>query len=208
MVRHDEYVHITDSRGVVRPFDHVVIATHADQALALLDEPSPLEAELLGKFAYAPNRAVLHRDPRWMPARKRLWSSWNYIKDKAGFDEELCLTYWMNRLQKLETSTNLFVTLNPSGEIHPKAIEGTFDYSHPVFSAAAMQAQKSLWSMQGLRRTWFCGSYFGYGFHEDGAQSGLAVAEQLGGIHRPWKVDNESGRITFSEGHMRTEAAE
>ena len=208
VVRHNSYAHIADTRGVVRPFDHVVIATHADQALKMLDEPNELESRLLAKFAYEPNRAVLHHDPRWMPKRKRLWASWNYLKKGPGLDSHLCLTYWMNRLQGLTTHTNLFVTLNPSSEIHPKAVVGTFDYSHPVFSADAIAAQEGLWAMQGLRRTWFCGSYFGYGFHEDGLQSGLAVAEQLGGVRRPWQVENESDRIYLPGSGSRIEAAE
>ena len=208
VVRHNDYVHLADARGVMRPFDHVVIATHADQALDILDEPNALETEYLESFTYEQNKAVLHRDSRWMPKRKRLWSSWNYLKTGDDFDGDLCLTYWMNRLQNLKTDTNLFVTLNPSSDIHPKAIEGTYHYTHPVFSAGAIEAQECLWSIQGLRRTWFCGSYFGYGFHEDGAQSGLAVAEQLGGIRRPWQVKEESGRIFLPDGGRRIEAAE
>ena len=207
VVRHQNYVHIADGRGVVRPFDQVVIATHADQALRLLDEPDALEQRLLGSFGYQTNRAVLHRDARFMPRRKGLWSSWNYLKTGEGEDASLCVTYWMNRLQNLTARTNLFVTLNPPGEIHPKAVEAVYDYDHPVFDAAAIAAQHNLWALQGIRRTWYCGSYFGFGFHEDGAQSGLAVAEQLGGVRRPWRVENESGRIPLAtQGFM--EAAE
>lgn len=197
VVRHPNYVHITDERGIARPFDHVVIATHADQALALLDQPDPLEARLLSPFSYQENTAVLHRDTRWMPKRKRLWSSWNYLKQNDAADSDLCVTYWMNRLQHLNTDTNLFVTLNPFDEIHPKTVEASFVYEHPVFNAETMAAQKNLGALQGTNRTWFCGSYFGYGFHEDGAQSGLAVAEQLGGVRRPWNVANESTRIAL-----------
>jgi len=197
VVRHANYVHIADQRGVMRPFDQVVIATHADQALRLLHEPDALEQRLLGSFSYQTNRAVLHRDARFMPRRKRLWSSWNYLKTGDGEDGSLCVTYWMNRLQNLESETNLFVTLNPPGEIHPKAVEAVCDYDHPVFDAAAVAGQQNLWALQGTRRTWYCGSYFGFGFHEDGTQSGLAVAEQLGGVRRPWRVENESGRISL-----------
>jgi predicted NAD/FAD-binding protein len=207
VVRHTNYIHITDERGVVRPFDHVVIATHADQAIRLLDEPDPLEAKLLGAFEYQTNWAVLHRDRRWMPRRKKLWSSWNYLKRRKGFEDDLCVTYWMNRLQNLKTNTNLFLTLNPTAQIHPKAIEAVFDYDHPVFSASAIEAQKSLWAIQGTQRTWFCGSYFGYGFHEDGVQSGLAVAEQLGQLRRPWQVIGESDRIHLPD-PAAVEAAE
>ncbi|MDA7947068.1 MAG: FAD-dependent oxidoreductase [Hyphomicrobiaceae bacterium] len=208
VVRHDRYVHIVDARGVMRPFDHVVIAAHADQALKMIDEPHALEARHLGQFDYEPNRAVLHTDRRWMPQRKRLWSSWNYLKNGTGHEQRLSLSYWMNRLQNLKTKTNLFVTLNPTDEIHPKAVIERFNYTHPIFNAAAIIAQKQLWNIQGLRRTWFCGSYFGYGFHEDGLQSGLAVAEQLGGMRRPWRVENESGRIALPQEAVRIEAAE
>lgn len=200
VVRHANYALVADSQGAVRPFDHVVIATHADQALRLLDDPDPAEANLLGAFGYQRNRAVLHRDPRWMPRRKGLWSSWNYLKRDDGFESDLCVTYWMNRLQDLPTSTNLFVTLNPYDDIHPKAVDRVFDYDHPVFDAAAMAAQKDLFSIQGNRRTWFCGSYAGYGFHEDGIQSGLAVAERLGGIMRPWDVSGHEPRVALPGG--------
>jgi len=197
IVRHEGYVHLSDARGVSRPFDHVVVATHADRALALLDRPEPQEARLLSAFSYQPNLAVLHRDQRFMPRRRRLWSSWNYLKNGAGTEAGLSVTYWMNRLQGLPGETNFFVTLNPAAEIHPKAVDGAFEYRHPVFDAAALAAQRELWSLQGQRRTWFCGSYFGHGFHEDGAQAGLAVAEQLGGIRRPWNVEGESARIAL-----------
>ncbi|NVK35170.1 MAG: FAD-dependent oxidoreductase [Rhodobacteraceae bacterium] len=195
IVRQPGYVHVTDEQGVVRPFDHVVIATHANQALDMIEAPDPLEQDVLGAFSYQANRAVLHRDPRWMPKRKGLWSSWNYLKTSKGEDTELCVTYWMNRLQVLPTTTDLFVTLNPQAEIHPKAVDADIMYQHPVFDHAAVRAQKRLWNLQGTHRTWFCGSYFGYGFHEDGIQSGLAVAEALGAARRPWQLDNESGRM-------------
>ncbi len=207
VLRHHTYIHITAPRAVARPFEHVVIATHADQAIRLFDDPDPLEEKLLGAFRYQTNRAVLHRDRRWMPRRKKIWSSWNYLKRRTGVEDGLCVTYWMNRLQNLKTQTDLFLTLNPAGEIHPKAIDAVFDYDHPVFSASAMEAQKSLWAIQGNRRTWFCGSYFGYGFHEDGAQSGLAVAEQLGQLRRPWQVTGESDRIHLPD-PAAVEAAE
>lgn len=206
VVRHGHYVHVTDRQGVSRPFDHVVLACHADDALRMLDSPDENEAAVLSKFSYQTNRAVLHRDLRWMPKRRRLWSSWNYLKSDRP-DGGLCVTYWMNRLQNLPGRTNMFVTLNPDAPIHAKAIDAEFDYRHPVFDAPAMAAQSGLWSIQGARRTWFCGSYFGYGFHEDGIQSGLAVAEQLGGVRRPWKVKDESGRLAAAAPPM-LEAAE
>jgi predicted NAD/FAD-binding protein len=197
--RNKACVHIEDAHGVIRLFDHVVIAGHADQALNMLGDATPQEVELLGAFRYEPNRALLHRDKRFMPRRPRLWSSWNYLKQGRGADSTLCVTYWMNSLQSLPTTTDLFVTLNPPRDIHPKAVDAEISYEHPVFTAEAIKAQSALWSLQGKRRTWFCGSYFGYGFHEDGLQSGLAVAEQLGGLRRPWSVAGESGRIHVTD---------
>ena len=111
----------------------------------------------------------------------------------------------MNSLQSLATTTDLFVTLNPPRDIHPKAVDAEISYEHPVFTAKAIKAQSALWSLQGKRRTWFCGSYFGYGFHEDGLQSGLAVAEQLGGLRRPWSVEGESNRIHVTDVGMDME---
>jgi len=195
IARHPDYVHVAEHSGAVRPFDHVVVATHADQALRLIEEPTVRERNLLGAFGYQENRAVLHRDCRFMPRRRRLWSSWNYLKTGEGVDASLCVTYWMNRLQELDTDTNLFVTLNPVSPIHPKAIDREITYDHPVFDAAAHDAQKDLWSLQGEKRTWFCGAYFGHGFHEDGAASGLAVAEALGGAARPWSTEGLPSRI-------------
>ena len=105
----------------------------------------------------------------------------------------------MNKLQPLNTDEDLFVTLNPTRPIAEKDIIAEFNYAHPLFDGAAMTAQRDLWDLQGQRNTWFCGSYFGYGFHEDGLQSGLAVAEQLGGLSRPWDVENPSGRIHIKQ---------
>lgn len=206
MGRNEVCVHIEDVHGVVRLFDHVVIAGHADQALRILGDATPEEAKLLGAFRYERNRALLHRDKRFMPRRRRLWSSWNYLRQGRGTEGALCVTYWMNSLQHLPTTTDLFVTLNPPHDIHPKAIDAELCYEHPVFTAEAIVAQKALWTLQGKRRTWFCGSYFGYGFHEDGLQSGLAVAEQLGGLRRPWSVPDESGRIHLTGASLPMES--
>ena len=133
-----------------------------------------------------------------MPKRARLWSSWNYV---GGSDttQQPGVSYWMNRLQPLATSQNYFVTLNPDRPVAPEHEILSIDYAHPVFDAQALAMQKELWGLQGLNRLWFAGSYFGYGFHEDGLQAGLAVAEELGGIRRPWSVDNESDRLTFAD---------
>ena len=182
--------------GVVERFDHVVVATHADQGLAMLEAPTARERALLGAFAYSRNVAVLHTDERLMPRRRKTWSAWNYVgRAGEGGDQELCVTYWMNRLQGLPSDTPLFVTLNPARAPDPRRVIREEVYEHPLFDAAAMRAQRGLWSLQGDGGVWWCGSYFGAGFHEDGLQAGLAVAEALGGRRRPWTVKNESGRI-------------
>ena len=180
--------------GGVDAFDQVVLATHADQALRLLPDAGQAERAVLGAFGYSRNRAVLHNDPLLMPQRRAVWCSWNYAGDRQRRDAP-CVTYWMNRLQAIPDSAPLFLTLNPTVEPRPGHVLHTEMYEHPLFDAAAIGAQDALWSLQGVRRTWFCGAYFGSGFHEDGLQAGLAVAEALGGVRRPWTVAGESGRI-------------
>ena len=207
VVRRPDGVTIEDVHGGRAEFDSVVVATHADQALRLLDAPSADESRLLGAFRYGDNVAVLHEDPSLMPRRRRVWSSWNYVAGAAdGEGRPLCVSYWMNRLQGLDPRRPLFVTLNPVREPAPELTHRIFNYRHPLLDGAAINAQRRLWGLQGLRRTWFCGAYFGYGFHEDGLQSGLAVAEALGGVRRPWTVENESGRIHLAPALL--EAAE
>lgn len=177
-------------------FDQVVLACHADQALRLLPDASDEERHLLGAFGYSRNLAVLHSDSALMPRRRAVWSAWNYLADRAQPDA-LCVTYWMNRLQGIAEDRPLFVTLNPVQPPRPEHLLRTEVYEHPLFDAEALRAQARLWSLQGQRRSWFCGAYFGAGFHEDGLQAGLAVAEALGGVRRPWNVANESGRIVL-----------
>ncbi len=183
-------------------FDRVVVATHADEALALLTSPSPRERSLLGAFRYSRNEAYLHLDDGLMPRRRAAWASWNHVSGSETTDRA-SVTYWMNSLQKLPTSANIFVTLNPPRR--PKDVMRVETYDHPIFDAAAICAQKSLWSLQGAGGVWFCGAYFGAGFHEDGLQSGLAVAEQLGGVRRPWQVERESSRIVIGPSARETE---
>lgn len=195
--RNGDSVSLLDTSGTARVFDHVVLACHADQALTLLDQPTARERHLLGAFGYTKNRAVLHGDARFMPKRRSVWASWNYLGSRQQADE-LHVTYWMNRLQDLANEPPYFLTLNPSIEPARETVLHEEIYDHPRFDANAMQAQTQLWSLQGRDRTWFCGAYFGAGFHEDGLQSGLAVAEQLGGVRRPWTVADESGRITVT----------
>ena len=185
---------VRDAAGREERYDQVVLATHADQALRLLGPPTAEERRVLGAFRYSRNLAVLHTDARLMPRRRAAWSAWNHLgrrNDPDGF----CVTYWMNELQGLPKAQDYFVTLNPRTAPDPDKVLARFDYEHPLFDSASLQAQRELWSLQGDGGVWFCGAHFGAGFHEDGLQSGLAVAEQLGGVRRPWTVAGESGRI-------------
>ena len=184
---------VRDARGNAERFDDVVIAAHADEALAMLEDANTEERALLGAFRYAKNRAVLHTDRTLMPRREPLWASWNYVGDNP--DGGCVVSYWMNKLQRLQCRENIFLTLNPRVMPRPETVLYETAYDHPLFDAAAIRAQEKLWSLQGVRNTWFCGAHFGAGFHEDGLQAGLAVAEQLGGVRRPWRVAEESGRI-------------
>jgi len=204
--RENGRVIVTDTTGNADTFTDIVIATHADQALAMLADADHEERRLLGAFRYTDNLAVLHSDENLMPRRRRVWSSWNYIGQ--GRDEgaqPLCVTYWMNRLQNLDRRHPLFVTLNPTREIAEATIIGSYRYTHPLFDQSALDAQQQLWRLQGRRNTWFCGAYFGFGFHEDGLQAGLAAAESVADVRRPWRVPDESSRIVLQP---RLEAAE
>ena len=192
--------------GARERFDQVVIATHGDTALGLLEDASPDEQRLLGCFKYSRNMIALHTDPVLMPKRRAAWTSWNHIGMRDAPGEGAC-TYWMTRLQSLKDAPDLFVTLNPNKEIAADKLIKTEVYDHPLFDAGAIAAQQEIWDIQGARRTWFCGSYLGHGFHEDALQSGLAVAEQLGGVRRPWTVEDESGRIHVREPALEEEAA-
>lgn len=199
-------VEITDFAAAVHSFDRVVIATHADDALGLLADASAEERRLLGAFRYSDNDAILHQDPALMPRRRRVWSSWNYLSG-AGGGPKPAVTYWLNRLQRIPSKHPLFVTLNPHREPSRKLMLERMSYRHPTFDTAAILAQRELWSLQGERGTWFCGAYFGAGFHEDGLQAGLAVAESLGGVRRPWVVANQSDRIHCPSGRVSIQAA-
>jgi len=195
--RLDEGVRVR-SAGGAHVYDDVVLACHADQALRLLAANATVgERTLLGAFRYTRNIAALHSDASFMPRRQRVWASWNYLgpSDADIARRPPCVTYWMNRLQRLPGEADYFVTLNPLYPPRPGSLLRTETYEHPVFDAAAIRAQRRLWDLQGQGGVWFCGAHFGAGFHEDGLQAGLAVAEQLGGTRRPWRVDDESGRI-------------
>jgi uncharacterized protein len=208
--RHATGVEIVDSRGQRDHFDEVVMACHADQALKLLADPTPFERELLSGFKFSANRAVLHTDTSFMPRRRHLWCAWNYLRPESNGDDALSVSYWMNKLQPLPTKTNLFVTLNPTHDFAPDTIQYETSYEHPLFDTAAIAAQSRMSTIQGVNRTWFAGAWLGYGFHEDGLQSGLEVAERLGGVNRPWSVENGRGRIAhnWAEGDQALWAAE
>ncbi len=181
--------------GSSQRFEHVVIATHGDQALRLLAKPSGLERDILRNFQTSRNDVVLHRDPTLMPKTRRFWSGWNYRGQNKAQGSRVAVTYYMNVLQKLDSPVEHFVTLNADTPINPNLVDGRYVYRHPIFTPAALSAQQELWSLQGRNHTWFAGAWFGTGFHEDGLQAGLAVAEQLGGLTRPWKVAEPSSRI-------------
>ncbi|ESQ81516.1 NADH-ubiquinone oxidoreductase subunit 6 [Asticcacaulis sp. AC466] len=196
--RDSEGVTLTDQHGVARRFDQVVFATHADTTLKMLDA-SPAERRTLGAFTYTRNEVVLHTDTAFMPQRRRAWSSWNYLGEKDASDEQqLCVTYWMNLLQVLKDAPNYFVTLNPTHAVDPDKVIKRIVFEHPLFDVAAIAAQDRLGDLQGQNRAWFCGAYFGSGFHEDGLQSGLAVAEGITGERRPWDFDWSQSRIRYN----------
>jgi len=173
-------VTLHSARGAER-FDQVVLATHSDQALALLRQPSAEETRLLGAIRYQPNRAVLHTDASVLPRSARAWAAWNYERAAAPAQERggVCLHYLLNKLQPLPFTQPVLVSLNPLREIAPEHVLGDFSYAHPVFDLGAMAAQQALPALQGQQRTWYAGAWTGYGFHEDGLKSGLAVAQQL-----------------------------
>lgn len=167
--------------GHTERFDEVVLACHSDQSLALLGDASPAERETLSAIRYQPNRAVLHTDTRVLPQARRAWAAWNYERSAdAGQDSaRVCLHYLLNMLQPLPFAQSVVVSLNPVSDIDPAHVHGSFDYAHPVFDLAAIQAQQQVPALQGQQHTYFCGAWTGYGFHEDGLKSGLEVARLL-----------------------------
>ena len=184
-------------------FDKVVMAAHADQSLALIDDASPLEHELLGAFGFQRNHAVLHSDASLMPKRRGAWAAWNYVSEAAAPashgvagnpwqgesspPSDLCLTYWMNRLQSIDRAYPLYETLNPVKMPAAALTHGEFDYRHPVFDAKAIAMQPRLAEIQGHNGLFFAGAWTGFGFHEDGLKSAVAIAKTLG-VEIPWKT--------------------
>ena len=182
--RESDRVTVT-SGGTRHLFDEVVLACHSDQALQILGpDASAEERRLLGSIRYQPNQVILHSDRALMPRDRRLWSSWNATGQSHG-GALASVTYWMNRLQNLTCDQDFFVSVNPLRPPRPGLVHSHFEYAHPVFDRAAIVAQRGLADIQGRNRTWFAGAYLGYGFHEDGLQSGLNVAAALGSP-APW----------------------
>lgn len=187
--RHDLGVTVTDASGRKERFDQAIICAHADQALAMLADPSDDERAALSAFPYRDNEVYLHRDPELMPRRRAAWAAWNVINDGKG--DEITLTYWMNALQGIDRRFPLFVTLNPPKPPRPELTFGRYRYAHPQFGKATSRGVSLLPSVQGRSRIWFCGAWTGYGFHEDGLNSGLLAAEALGATI-PWSIVGRS----------------
>lgn len=181
-------VEIVDERGGVETYDQVVLGAHSDETLAMLADAAPAERAILGAVRYRPNDVYLHRDTALMPKRGRAWSSWNFLRGggRGVAGGEVAVSYWMNALQSIDHDYPLFVTLNPPKPPREELIFRRFNYAHPQFDAAAFDAQGRLDEIQGANRTWFCGAWTGYGFHEDGLRSAVDVAERLG-AKIPWR---------------------
>jgi len=197
--RQGQGVEVMDGRGGREWFDQVVLACHADQALALIGSPSAAERAVLGAFRYQSNRTVLHRDPALMPRRRSVWSSWNYLARRgdaaAGDGGGVSVTYWLNRLQGHDPAGLLLESLNPLTEPAPGTIIAELDYRHPQYDARAVAAQGCRSEIQGRHGLWFAGAYWGYGFHEDGLRSGLDVAAALGATP-PWWAPERVAEVT------------
>ena len=180
IIRSDDNVRIfINTLGEYRDYDHVVLACHADQSLKLIDNPSNEEKEILNEFTYISNEAYLHTDVDLMPNKINAWSSWNSISKKDL--TKTCVTYWLNKLQNLDTNKNYFLTLNPITKIKDSKIIKKINFTHPYLNNKSFEMQNRLKDLQGKKRVWFSGSYFGYGFHEDGLKSSLEMLKQFEG---------------------------
>ena len=178
IIRSDDNVRIfINTLGEYRDYDHVVLACHADQSLKLIDNPSNEEKEILNEFTYISNEAYLHTDVDLMPNKINAWSSWNSISKKDL--TKTCVTYWLNKLQNLDTNKNYFLTLNPITKIKDSKIIKKINFTHPYLNNKSFEMQNRLKDLQGKKRVWFSGSYFGYGFHEDGIKSSIEMLKNL-----------------------------
>ncbi|MCW2989075.1 MAG: FAD-dependent oxidoreductase [Solirubrobacterales bacterium] len=185
-------------------FDRVVVATHSDQALAMLADPSEPEREILGAILYQRNEAVLHTDTALLPRRRTAWSSWNFHL-ATGPPRGSTVTYWMNNLQRLRAKREYLLTLNRSDEIDPAKVLRRFQYDHPVYTAAGVAAQSRHAEISGARRTHYCGAYWGWGFHEDGVVSALRACERL--ASEPGPAPRKRG-VSEVKGHIATPSSD
>jgi predicted NAD/FAD-binding protein len=186
-------VQVLTARGADR-FDAIVLATHSDQSAAILEDADAEERSVLGAVGYQPNEAWLHTDASLLPRARDAWSAWNYLTGEARLDgRPVSVSYLINMLQPLPCKAPVIVTLNPAREPRPASVIRRIAYAHPVFDVAAIEAQRRLPAIQGRRNTWFCGAWTGYGFHEDGLKSGLAVANAMG-VKAPWQAEEKVAR--------------
>jgi predicted NAD/FAD-binding protein len=185
--RHEDHVIVRPANASPEVFDHVVFATHADQTLSLLTDATRQERDVLRAFPYQQNEVVLHTDASLLPRRRRAWASWNYFIP-AGRGRPAAVTYDVNRLQNLDAPGPIGVTLNRSYAVDPRTVLSRFIYDHPVFGTGAVAAQRRHSEISGVQRTHFCGAYWGYGFHEDGVNSALAVCRHFGKDLEQWKA--------------------
>lgn len=176
---------VVTADGARERYDRAILACHGDQALALLEEPTPEERKLLGAFRYQPNQAVLHTDATMMPRKKLAWSSWNYrIEEQDGVAVPSTI-YWMNRLQNVSDKRQYFVSINPHRGLDQRKVLRTLDYEHPLFDLPAIRAQEKLMTLNARGPVYFCGSYFKYGFHEDAFSSAVQLCAHLK-RRNPW----------------------
>ena len=186
VIREGDLVKVRDTTGHIESFDAVVLACHADQALGIIETPTSAESSVLGAFSYQTNDAILHSDPRLMPKRRAVWSSWNYLASSSrSKNTKISVTYWMNYLQSLETDRPALLSLNPLEAPDPEHVHKRLCYDHPLFDQKALDAQGRISEIQGRHGLWFAGAHWGFGFHEDGLLSGLSVAASLGAAP-PW----------------------
>lgn len=195
VIRNDNKIEVSDSKGETCIYDEIVFACHTDQMINMLDKPTLAETQIATAIPYGANKVYLHRDETLMPKRKNVWASWNYLSSsKESNNANVAVSYWMNRLQGIDDDKPLFVTLNPNRAPAKDLTFGEYNYDHPQFSKTAMIAQKSLENMQGQNSTWFTGAWTGSGFHEDGLRSAVNVANKLG-CYAPWQKPHENADL-------------
>ncbi len=186
---------IIDNNGESLYFNKIVLAAQAHESRELTQAIDSSLASLLNKFKYQKNIGYLHSDSRQMPINKRIWSSWNYTRKIKTDNMNLSMTYWLNNIQKLNTQKKFFLTLNPEKEIQSSKIHEEINFTHPIFDLSNKEVKTEIMKRQGQNDIWVCGSFLGYGFHEDGIQSGILVGEDITKEDRPWTIDKSWNRI-------------